>query len=201
MLLDAYNLQERKKPHILEDAIFLASHTWQVGRFVVGAKMLVGNMNLSFPQSFSSFLPSAGLSGSSWLLRPKLQLEFCCETSSVISSFQLRKAKHNRSGVWHTALGVLAQRSQNFSCSLSTSEPISSVKSLTRAGKGFFAVFPPGFLPLAGRIHIFPSSWLQEAAPDFLWGKEVNFQEFSGEELNFQRSRDPGSLDPVLGWV
>lgn len=72
--------------------------------------MLMVSMNLSFPQTFSSFLPSAGLSGSSWLLRPKIQLEFCCEISSVISSFQLTKAKHNRSGVWHKALGVLAQR-------------------------------------------------------------------------------------------
>lgn len=76
----------------------------------MGAKMLMVSTNLPFPQTFSSFLPSAGLSGSSWLLHPKIQLEFCCEISSAISSLQLRKAKHNHSGVWHEAQGVLAQR-------------------------------------------------------------------------------------------
>lgn len=44
------------------------------------------------------------------------------------------------------------------------------MESLTRGGKGFFAVFSPGFLAPAGRIHIFPSLWLQEAAPGVLFG-------------------------------
>lgn len=65
--------------------------------------------------------------------------------------------------------------SQNFSCSPSTSEPIHPVRSLTRGGKGFFAVFPPGFLLPAGRIHISSSLWLHKAAPDVIWDKEVNF--------------------------
>lgn len=50
------------------------------------------------------------------------------------------------------------------------------MKSLTRGGKGFFfAVFSPDFLVPAGRIHISLFLWLQEAAPDVIWGKEVNF--------------------------
>lgn len=91
--------------------------------------MLMVSMNLSFPQKFSSFLPSAGLSGSSWLLHPKIQLEFCCEISSVISSSQLRKAKHNRSGVWHKHWWCLLKGgavSQNFSCSQHQSPSILS---------------------------------------------------------------------------
>lgn len=108
---DAYNLQGRNKPQILEEpwpAIFLASRIWQVERFVAGAKMLMVSMNLSFPQTLSSLLRAgAGLSGSSWLLHPKFQLEFCCKISSVISSFLLRKAKHKRSGLWHKKLRLL----------------------------------------------------------------------------------------------
>lgn len=114
MLLDDCNLQGRNKPHILEEpwsAIFLASHVWQIERFMAGAKMLMVSMNLFFPQTLSFLLRAeAGLSGSSWLLHPKFQLEFCCEISSVISSPLPRKAKHKRSGVWQKKLRLLTQR-------------------------------------------------------------------------------------------
>lgn len=69
------------------------------------------SVNLSFPQTLSSLLrAAASLSGSSWLLHPKFQLDFCCKISSVISSFLPRKAKHKRSGVWHEKLALLTQK-------------------------------------------------------------------------------------------
>jgi len=172
--------------------------------------MLMVSMNLSFPQTLSFLLKvGAGLSGSSWLLHPKFQLEFCCEISSAISSSLLRKENTNvqESGTRNSdCLLKRGAASQNFSGSLSRSECIYFVKSLTHAGKGFgslgLAVFAPGFFAAAGSLPSLKSEDphpslpvvvgrpLEEASND-LCGKD--------EEMYFREQQSEGSGPP--GWV